>query len=243
MSLIKEKRWESLKKNTINKMVDIIPSILTDNLTDFGNRLKRIEEAVDLNGAAISKIQIDVIDGVFVNNKTVDPSLLGQPDTDLGLDFHLMVKEPVNWIEKCANTGADRIIGQIEMMQSQKEFVGRVAETGLYVGLAVDLDTPITKLDPVILTNVDVVLVMAVKAGWGGQKFDAGVLQKIKDLDEIRVRDSTPFKICVDGGETEDVINVSHFAGADEIVVGKRLFVGDIAANVKMLMGAASKEK
>lgn len=220
-------------------MVDIIPSILTDNLGDFEARLKRIEDAVDVGGAAISKIQIDVIDGVFVNNKTVDPSLLGQLDTDLGLDFHLMVKDPINWVEKCANAGADRIIGQIEMMQSQKEFVGKVQETGLYVGLAVDLGTPISKLDPVILTNVDAVLVMAVKAGWGGQKFDEKVLDKIKSLDEIRVRDSTPFKICVDGGETETTIDETHFAGADEVVIGKRLLSGDIATNVKMLEEAA----
>jgi ribulose-phosphate 3-epimerase len=225
----------------LSKMVDIIPSILTDNLGDFETRLKRIEEAVDVNGAVISKIQIDVVDGEFVDNKTLDPSLLGQIDTDLGLDFHLMVKEPVNWLEKCANAGADRIIGHIEMMKSQVEFVEKVQETGLYVGLAVDLGTPITKLDPVILTNVDVVLVMAVKAGWGGQKFDPSVLDKIKALDEIRVRDSTPFKICVDGGETETTIDETHFAGADEVVIGKKLFAGDIAANVKMLMGAASK--
>jgi ribulose-phosphate 3-epimerase len=224
-------------------MLDIIPSILTNNLGDFESRLKRIEEAVDVGDAAISKIQIDVIDGVFVDNKTVDPSLLGQLDTDLGLDFHLMVKEPVNWVEKCANAGADRIIGQIEMMQNQKEFVGKVQEAGLYVGLAIDLGTSVAKLDPVILTNVDVVLVMAVKAGWGGQKFDRSALEKIKELDEIRVRDSTPFKICVDGGETDDVINETHFAGADEVVIGKRLFAGDIAANVKMLISAAHKEK
>lgn len=223
-------------------MIDIIPSILTDNLGDFETRLRRIEEAVDVNGAAISKIQIDVIDGVFVDNKTLDPSILGQIDTDLGLDFHLIVKEPVNWIEKCANAGADRIIGQIEMMKSQVEFVEKVQETGLYVGLAIDLDTPVAKLDPVILTNVDVVLVMAVKAGWGGQEFNPSVLGKIKALDEIRVRDSTPFKICVDGGETGSTINETHFAGADEVVIGKKLFAGDIAANVKMLVGAASKK-
>lgn len=223
-------------------MMDIIiPAILTDNVTDLVDKVQRINDVSFVDGVTVRKIQIDIIDGVFVNNKTVDPANIVGLETDLGLDFHLMVKEPINWVEKCANAGADRIIGQIEMMESQVDFVGKVQETGLYVGLAVDLETPISKLDPVILSNVDVVLVMAVNAGWGGQKFDKRVLDKINELDEIRVRDKTPFKICVDGGETESVIDDTHYAGADEIVIGKRLFDGDLAQNLKRFTEAAYK--
>lgn len=223
-------------------MVEIIPAILTDNITELEERLGAVDEAVDANGANIKRVQIDIIDGEFVDNKTVDPANMGGVDTNLSLDFHLMVKEPINWIEKCANAGADRIIGQIEMMHSQVDFVGRVQESGLYVGLAVDLETPVSKLDPVVLTNVDVVLLMAVKAGWGGQKFDARVLEKIKELDEIRARDATPFKICVDGGETEETINETHFAGADEVVAGKRLFDGNLKENIERMQKAAYAE-
>lgn len=220
-------------------MVDIIPAILTDNVTELRDKVKRIDEVSFADGTTVRKIQIDIIDGEFVGNKTIDPANIVGLDTDLSLDFHLMVKEPIKWVEKCATAGADRIIGQIEMMESQVDFVGRVAETGLYVGLAVDLETPISKLDPVVLTNVDVILLMAVKAGWGGQKFDKRVLEKIGEIDEIRVRDSTPFKICVDGGETEEVIDETHFAGADEIVIGKRLFAGDLGENIKKFQEAA----
>lgn len=220
-------------------MVDIIPSILTDTVTDYEERLKRIDEAVIANGANIKRVQVDIIDGVFVNNKTIDPANIVGIETNLSLDFHLMVKDPINWVEKCANAGADRIIGQIEMMSSQVEFVAKVQETGLYVGLALDLDTSVSKFDPLVLTNVDVVLLMAVKAGWGGQEFNKKVLEKIKELDEIRTRDSTPFKICVDGGETESVIDESHYLGADEIVIGARLFKGDITQNVKSFELAA----
>lgn len=220
-------------------MIDIIPAILTDNVSDLESKLKRIDEAVAVAGANIKRVQIDIIDGVFADNKTIDPANIVGIDTALSLDFHLMVKDPVNWVEKCANAGADRIIGQIEMMSSQVDFVGKVAETGLFVGLAVDLETPISKLDPTILTNIDVLLLMAVKAGRGGQEFDKRVLDKIKELDEIRVRDATPFKICVDGGETESVINETHFAGADEVAIGLRLFTGDIAENVKRFTLAA----
>lgn len=221
-------------------MVEVIPAILTDNVTDLEARLKLIDEAADF-GANVHRVQIDVVDGDFAEDRTVDPALLANLETNLSLDFHLMVKEPVNWIEKCANAGADRIIGQIEMMNSQIEFAGRVQETGLYVGLAVDLETPILKLDPVILTNVDVILLMAVKAGRGGQKFDRRVLDKIKELDEIRVRDKTPFKICVDGGETEEVIDDTHFAGADEVVIGKRLFNGILGENIERMQKAAHR--
>lgn len=220
-------------------MISIIPAILTNNMNEFLEMVKRIDEASWADEVALSKIQIDIIDGEFVDNKTIDPINISGIETDLGIDFHLMVKEPVNWVEKCANAGADRIIGHIEMMKSQVDFVGRVQETGLYVGLGVDLNTPLDQLDPVVLTNVDVVLLMAVKAGWGGQKFDPSVLEKIKALDEIRVRDKTPFKICVDGGETEDVIDDSHFAGADEIVVGRRLFNGNIVENINRMRKAA----
>lgn len=221
-------------------MVDIIPAILTDNITELTEKVKRVNEVSYMEEVSVRKIQIDIIDGVFVDNKTIDPANIVGLDTDLGIDFHLMVKEPINWVEKCANAGADRIIGQIEMMGSQVDFVGKVQETGLYVGLAVDLETPISKLDPVILSNVDVVLLMAVKAGWGGQKFDKGVLGKIKELDEIRARDKTPFKICVDGGETTDVIDDTHYAGADEVVIGQRLFNGDLAENIKRFAEAAN---
>ncbi len=220
-------------------MINIIPAILTDNLTDLNDKVKRINDVSYVEGITVRTIQIDVIDGVFADNRTVDPVNLVGLDTDLGIDFHLMVKEPVNWIEKCANAGADRIIGQIEMMKNQVEFVEKVQETGLYIGLAIDLETPISELNALILNNVDVILLMAVKAGFGGQKFDKRVLDKIKELDEIRVRDRTLFKICVDGGETEDVIDNTHLAGADEVVIGKRLFDGDLAENIKRFEQAA----
>lgn len=220
-------------------MVEIIPAILTDSVTEFEEKIGRVNEAVDANGANIKRVQVDIIDGIFANNKTVDPANLVGIDTNLSLDFHLMVKEPVNWVEKCARAGADRIIGQIEMMKSQVEFVEKVAQAGLYVGLAIDIATPVSMLDPVVLSNLDVVLVMSVPAGFGGQKFDPRALAKIDELSEIRARDSTPFKICVDGGETQSNIDETHFAGADEVVIGGRLFKGDIAENIKRFELAA----
>jgi ribulose-phosphate 3-epimerase len=222
-------------------MIQIIPAILTNDIAEIKSLVDRSEQASYAEGLGLSKIQIDVIDGVFVENKTVDPANITGIETDLGLDFHLMVKEPVHWIEKSINAGADRIIGQIEMMSSQAEFVDKVQETGLYVGLGVDLETPISSLNPEMISVVDVILLMAVKAGWGGQKFDSRVLDKIRDLSEIRSRERAAFKICVDGGETEEVIDDTHYAGADEVAIGRRLFKGDLVENIKAFQDAAHK--
>ncbi len=215
-------------------MVEIIPAILTADIREVEEKLKRSE-------GIVRRVQIDIIDGVFAQNRTIEPSALEAIETDLSLDFHLMTKEPVDWVEKAARGGADRIIGQVEMMGSQVEFVGKVSEIGLSVGLAIDLNTEIETLDPVVLTNLDVVLVMAVKAGWGGQKFDRSVLDKVKRLDEIRVHDKSPFRLCVDGGETLETIEATHFAGADEVAIGQRIFAGDLAKNIEAFNQAAHK--
>jgi ribulose-phosphate 3-epimerase len=213
-------------------MLTIIPSILTNNFNDFKEKLSFCEGVVD-------RVQIDVVDGVFADNRTIDPSLIGNLDIEINLDFHLMVKEPTSWVEKCANAGADRIIAQIEMMDSQIDFVGKVQSLGLGVGLAINLKTPVSKLNPVILTNLDMVLVMTVEAGFGGQKFHPEVLEKVSQLDEIRARDNTPYKICVDGGETKEVIDDTRMAGADEVIFGGRLFEGSLLDNIEKLTKAA----
>jgi len=216
-------------------MIQIIPAILSNDIKEVGEKLAQAE-------GVGGKIQIDVIDGVFANNKTVDPSALEFIETDLKLDFHLMTKEPIDWVERAVRGMADRIIGQVEMMTDQVGFVGKVSEVGLSVGLAIDLPTSISKLDPTILTNLDVVLVMSVPAGFGGQEFDRRALAKIKELDEIRIRDDTPFKICVDGGINTNNISDVVKAGADELVIGEGLFAGNIKENIDSLMKAAYKK-
>lgn len=213
-------------------MVEIIPAILTNDIREIEEKLTRAE-------GVVKRVQIDIVDGVFAANRTIDPSFLGNIEADLSLDFHLMTKEPADWVERAVRGGADRIIGQIEKMTDQVAFIGKVAEVGLSVGLAIDLGTPVSALDPTIITNLDVVLVMAVKAGSGGQKFDERALNKIKQLDELRIRDDTPFRICVDGGETEDVIDETRFAGADEVVIGSRIFEGDLGVNLEKFRKAA----
>lgn len=215
-------------------MIEIIPAILTDNPEELKEMLVQAEGVVD-------RVSIDIIDGKFANNKTIDPRVLADYDGSLKLDFQLMVIEPVNWIEKCVRGQADRIIGHIEHMDDQLEFVGRVQEVGASIGLGIDIDTAVSDLDPTILNNLDVVLVMSVPAGFGGQEFDKRVLDKIRKLDEIRIRDDTPFRIQDDGGINLELIDDVRRAGADEVSIGRRLFKGDLAKNIEKFTKAAYK--
>jgi ribulose-phosphate 3-epimerase len=144
-----------------------------------------------------------------------------------------MVKEPIKWIEKCASVGADRIIGHIEQMSSQVEFVGQAQEVGVTIGLAIDLETKVTELDETILDNLDVILVMSVAAGFGGQKFEPKTLEKISELNEVKARGETPYRICVDGGVTIDNIGKVVKNGVEEVAIGRRLFEGDMQKNIK----------
>lgn len=213
-------------------VLKVIPSILSNSPEEAKELLVKAEGVVD-------RVQIDIVDGVFANNKTIDPSALEDVETSLNLDFHLMVKEPVNWVEKCLRAGADRIIGQVEMMASQVEFLKKVQEVGVLAGLALDLETPISALDTTIVADMDVILIMSVQAGFGGQEFKRKALGKILELKKLKTSRQARFNICVDGGETLEVVDESHFLGADEIVVGRKLFAGDVAENVKKIEQAA----
>ena len=213
-------------------MIDIIPAILTADSKELEEKLKQIE-------GRVQSVQIDIVDGMFVQNRTIFPDLLEKVDTNLLIDFHLMTKEPIDWVEHCIRGMADRIFGHIEQMTSQPDFVGKVQEVGAKVGLALDLGTPISAIDAVLFQNLDAILVMSTKAGFGGGEFDGGVFEKIRKLDQIRIRDDTPFRICVDGGINEDNIKEVVAAGADEVAVGRMLFEGDLVANIKRLQGVA----
>lgn len=210
-------------------MVEIIPAILTDDTEELEHKIRQVARG------EVKRVQIDIVDGIFADNRTVGLEAVAPIETELLLDVQLMVKEPVDWVERCIQAMADRIIGQVEMMASQSEFVGRVTEFGHQVGLALDIDTPVSAMDPTILNNLDVVLVMSVKAGFGGQEFRKSALEKIRQLDEIRVRDDTPFRICVDGGVRPEHIAQLRQAGVDEVAVGSWLFEGDIAENIEKL--------
>ena len=210
-------------------MLKVIPTILTDNPSELKVMLGRVEEATDM-------VQIDIIDGIFTNNKTIDPKTLEYIETNLNLDFHLLTKEPINWVESCIHAQAYRITANIEMMTSQREFMEKVQSVGCKVGLGLNYETPIEAVDHSILTDLDVVLLMSIhEVGFGGKQFQSGIFEKIKELDGLRKKDSTPFSILIDGGVKAEVIGKLGSLGVNEVVVGRRLFNGDLRGNIEEL--------
>jgi len=208
----------------------IIPAILTNQIDELTALEKKAEGIVD-------RVQIDVIDHKFADNITVDPLLLRKDHTILNLDYHLMVKSPSEWIENCIRSETflkDRIIGQIEEMENQGYFVDRVLSLKSIPGLAVDLPTGVDKLDQSVLSKVEVVLLMSVKAGWGGQEFDLETFRKIEKLVRIREELNMGFKILVDGGVTKELVKEMENAGVDEVAVGQRIFEPDLKGNLDL---------
>ena len=205
--------------------MEIIPSILTNNPQELKDLINKLE-------GKVARVSIDIIDGKFADNKTIDPQALAYIETNLLLDFQLMVDEPVNWIEKCASVGADRIIGHVEHMRSQEEFIQKAQELGVKIGLGLDLDSPLSLLEPHLVTNLDLVLLMSVKAGFGGQEFDKNIIPKIKDLAEIKAKDKTPFNIHLDGGISLSNIKKLSQLGVDEVSIGHRLIDGNFEENL-----------
>lgn len=216
-------------------MIEIIPAILTNDPRELKDKIRLVERARLAEDVESRRVQVDIVDGIFANNRTVALESLEGIATEALLDIHLMVHEPNSWVERVVRALADRVIGQVEMMSDQVRFIGHVQEMGSKVGLALDLPTPVSAIDPAILNNLNVVLVMSVKAGFGGQEFSKSALEKIKALDEIRSRDNTPFRICVDGGVNAQNIGGIRRAGADEVAIGQSLFAGDLAENIERL--------
>jgi ribulose-phosphate 3-epimerase len=207
-------------------MIEIIPAILTNDPDKLRDLLSKCEGVVE-------RVSIDIIDGQFADNKTIDPSLLEDIETNLKIDYQLMVKEPINWIERCVRGQADRIIGHVEQMQSQQDFVDKVMGERISVGLALDLPTPVSSLDKDVLSKLDTILVMSVPAGFGGQKFSDKAIDKIRELKKLRDEGGLNFKIQDDGGITLEKVDDIHFLGVDEVSIGRRILKGDLNANVK----------
>lgn len=175
-------------------MVKIIPAILPTTKEEFEGKFELVKDLV-------KRVQLDVVDGVFAETKTVEPaSLIGQGGWlrsvgEVKLDVHLMVDEPIEWLEQCKAINADRVLGQIELMEDPVLFVAEAQVKGFGVGLALDLNTEVERIASVI-DDLDVVLLMSVKAGKSGSEFVEAVLPKIEEVRKLK----KDILICVDGG-------------------------------------------
>ena len=215
------------------KKIQISPSILSADFSQLGQEIKRLEEG----GADM--IHVDVMDGHFVPNLTIGPTVIKalRNYTKLPFDVHLMIKPVHKYIKDYASAGADIITIHPEATDSLKNSIKHIKELGKKVGVSLN---PETKTDVVKknLVEIDLVLIMSVHPGFGGQKFIPEVLSKIKELKDIKLKENLKFDIEVDGGIDFDNSKLVVEAGANILVSGTTIFKnnnGDIKKNIEIL--------
>lgn len=185
--------------------MQIIPT--TNPQVDYLDVEKRLEQIKDLS----AWIQIDVTDGILVRPATFPLEILSKPSVNLDhniFDIHLMVKDPINWINKCIFVEATRIIGQVESMPDRERFISAVKDNGCEAGLAFDVDTPI---DDNIPAETDLILIMGRKMGFAPAPFDDQIYDKIK------LAKSFGKTVAIDGGASLDNFEKLKEVGVDII--------------------------
>lgn len=188
--------------------------------TIFVNNNRLLQERLELYEELVTRVQLDVADESFTAHPTLSVvKIISQPTT-LQRDIHLMTLEPAEWLEKCSEEGVRSVIGQIENMSSQKEFIQEAKRLGLKAGLAVDLETNLDELDWVEAMRADSLLLMAVRAGKEEQKFSQEALRRVQLL---RAK-GYGGEICIDGGVNEATIKNCVKAGADILAIGSCLW-------------------
>ena len=215
------------------KKIQISPSILSADFSQLGKEIKKLEEG----GADL--IHVDVMDGHFVPNLTIGPPVIKalRNYTKLPFDVHLMIAPVHKYIKNFAEAGSDIITIHPEATENLNESINLIKELNKKVGVSLNPNTEISIIETE-LKNIDLVLIMSVFPGFGGQKFIPETIKKIKDLKEIRDKNKYNFDIEVDGGinfsNSKDVIN----AGANILVSGTTIFKennGDIKKNIEKL--------
>ena len=215
------------------KKIQISPSILSADFSQLGSEIRKLEQG----GADL--IHVDVMDGHFVPNLTIGPPVIEnlRKYTKLPFDVHLMISPVHEYIENYANAGADIITIHPEATENLKESISLIKKFGKKVGVSLNPKTEIKTLIDEI-NNIDLVLVMSVNPGFGGQKFMPEVLDKIKELKTIKDKNQYHFDIEVDGGINFSNSKVVLEAGADILVSGTTVFKendGDIKTNIEKL--------
>ncbi|UOE57107.1 ribulose-phosphate 3-epimerase [Cytobacillus oceanisediminis] len=200
-------------------MVKIAPSILSADFSKLGEEIKDVER-----GGA-DYIHVDVMDGHFVPNITIGPLIVDaiRPVTKLPLDVHLMIEDPDNYIEAFANAGADYITVHAEACKHLHRTIHFIKSFGVKAGVVLNPATPVNMIEHVI-DDIDMVLLMSVNPGFGGQEFIHGVLPKIEAVKKMADAKGLNIEIEVDGGVNEETAQLCIEAGANVLVAGSAIY-------------------
>ena len=215
------------------KKIQISPSILSADFSKLGDDIKRLEQS----GADM--IHVDVMDGHFVPNLTIGPPVIKslRKYTSLPFDVHLMINPVHKYIKDYSDAGADIITFHPEATENILETINLIKSLNKKVGISLNPNTEIKAAEE-HLDKVDLILIMSVYPGFGGQKFIGDVVQKIKDLDKIRTKLKHSFKIEIDGGINFETSKIAINAGVDILVSGTTVFKennGDLKKNIETL--------
>ena len=215
------------------KKIQISPSILSADFSKLGDDIKRLEDS----GADM--IHVDVMDGHFVPNLTIGPPVIKslRKYTKLPFDVHLMINPVHKYIKDYSDAGADIITFHPEATENISETINLIKSLNKKVGISLNPNTEINAAEK-YLDKIDLILVMSVYPGFGGQKFISDVINKIKDLNQIRKGKKLNFQIEIDGGINFETSKIAIEAGVDILVSGTTVFKennGDLKKNIETL--------
>ena len=220
-------------------MIVFEPSLLSADVANLGDQVRQVQAA----GGTI--VQVDVMDGQFVPNLTFGPLVLRaiRPLVELKLDAHLMIVEPERFIDEFARAGADRIFVHQETCPNLKQTLANIRSLDVEAGVTLNPETPASSIEDV-LEYADLVQVMTVHPGFGGQKFLEAQLPKIRQLSFMLAEKGLEIPIAVDGGIDEHTAPLAVEAGATVLIAGSSVFNQErsIAANLAALYASVAGE-
>ncbi len=212
---------------------NIAPSLLAADFFDLSSQMKLLKEG------NIEVLHLDVMDGMFVPSISFGMPVISslRKSVDFFFDVHMMVENPERYVEDFYNSGADGITIHFEACKHIDRTISQIKSLGLRSGISINPATPVSFLENIV-SEVDMVLIMSVNPGFGGQKFIPYSLDKIRELSKMREKKNPKLLIQVDGGVGVDNIKALSDAGVDEFVAGSSVFKGDILKNIKALNDA-----